>query len=145
MTFITVAVVFVKHSSRTEPYLQSKIRRVQYAERSTGNALSLNYRAFGPESAASEIIGKQHWQWKAGPEGAAPESFDIKVIVYRDATVAELTEDFPLIETKRMDPRYLEYDDAIAYLDKQISVNAHPEVTTTLKATRAKLQSHFGP
>jgi hypothetical protein len=144
MSIITVAIVFLTHAGRTEPYLQSKMRRVVYKQEARSNALSLNYAAFGPQAMAYEVIGNQWWQWQSSAGIAPPEDYDIKVIVHRDATDRELTKHFPLIKEKRMDPRYLKYDDAIAYLDKHIAEDdVMPELSVRLRATRAKLVAHF--
>lgn len=143
MSIVTVAIVFLTHAKRTEPYLQSKKRRVVYMQEAESNTLSLNYASFGPQAMAYEIIGHQWWQWQSSGGDTPAEDYDIKVIVYRDATVKELTERFPLIEEKRMDPRYLKYDDAIDYLDKHIAENLLPELSERLRATRSKLIEHF--
>ena len=49
------------------------------------------------------------------------------------------------IEEKLMDPRYLQYDVAMEYLDKHIAVGASPELTARLRDTRKKLSDHFAP
>ena len=145
MSIVTVAIVFYTHSQRTEPYLQSKKRRVQYVQVEKANTVSLDYRAFGPQALAYEIIGNEWWQWQEGGGDAPSQSFDIKVIVYRDTSAEELRERFPLIKEKFMDPRYLRYEDAIAYLDKHIAAQVTPELTARLEATRKQLIDHFGP
>ncbi len=142
MSVITVAIVFYTHSQRTEPYLQSKKRRVQYVHVQKANTVSLDYRAFGPQAMAYEIIGNEWWQWQEG--GAiSGQSYDINVIVYRNVTARELREKFPLVKEQLIDPRYLKYDDAIAYLDKHIAENLNPELTDRLSATRKTLIEHF--
>lgn len=143
MSIVTVAIVFYTHAQREEPYMQSKKRKVVYQQAEKSNTLSLNYRAFGPQAMAYEIIGNEWWQWQKSGGDDPTKSFDIKVIVYRDASVAELTERFPLIPEKFIDSRYLKYEDAIVYLDKHIAENATPELTRRLAGTRAKLVEHF--
>lgn len=145
MSIVTVAIVFYTHSQRTEPYLQSKKRRLQYVEVKKPSTLSLDYAAFGPQAMAYEIIGKERWQWLKGTTVGPDQSFDIKVIVYRNTPVAELQERFPLIKEKLMDPRYLRYDVAMEYLDKHIAQDTHPELGARLRDTRKKLQDYFGP
>ena len=145
MSIVSVALVFVTHAGRDEPYLQSKKRRVRYMRIAKSKTLSLNYLAFGPQNTAFEVIGNQWWQWQEGPGDTPPSDFDIKVVVYRNVSVEELTERFPLIEAKRMDSRYLKFDDAIAYLDKQIAADTQPDITARLVASRLKLLGHFGP
>lgn len=145
MSIVTVAIVFYTHAQREEPYMQSKKRKVVYQQAEKSNTLSLNYRAFGPQAMAYEIIGNEWWQWQESGGDRPAQDFDIKVIVYRGATVEELTERFPLIPEKFIDSRYLKYQDAMTYLDKHIAENAIPELTQRLGATRAKLVGHFGP
>ena len=145
MSIVTVVIVFYTHSQRTEPYLQSKKRRVQYVQVKKPSTVSLDYAAFGPQAMAYEIIGKNRWQWLKGKSVSPDQAFDIKVIVYRKTSVAELQERFPLIEEKLMDPRYLKYDVAMEYLDKHIAADASPELTVRLRDTRKKLNDHFAP
>ena len=145
MSIITVAIVFLTHAKRSEPYLQSKKRRVVYAQATHSDTLSLNYAAFGPQAMAHEVIGYQWWQWQSSGGETLAEDYDIKVIIYRDSTVQELTKRFPLIKAKRMDPRYLKYEHAIAYLDKHIAEDVVPEISEQLRSTRAKLLAHFEP
>lgn len=145
MSVITVAIVFVKHSQREQPYLQSKRRRVHHLRQAPSKTVSLNYAAFGPQALAYEIIGNQWWQWQNSAGDTPKEHFDIKVIVYRGATPEELLERFPVIEEKRMDARYLKYEDAIRYLDAHITEDALPSLTATLRQTRAKIEEHFEP
>jgi hypothetical protein len=145
MSIVTVVIVFYTHSQRTEPYLQSKKRRVQYVQVKKPSTLSLDYAAFGPQPMAYEIIGKERWQWLKGTSVSPDQAFDIKVIVYRNTPVAELQERFPVIEEKLMDPRYLQYDVAMEYLDRHIAFAASPELTARLRDTRKKLSDHFAP
>jgi hypothetical protein len=145
MSLVTVAIVFVKHAQRDQPYLQSKLRRVRHMQQPRANTLSLNYAAFGPQAIAYEIIGNRWWQWQETAGETPPEDFDIKVIVYRGASSQELLEKFPVIEEKRIDSRYLKYEDAVAYLDRHIAKNESAALTATLEQTRARLTRHFEP
>ena len=140
MSFAAIAVVFIYHSGRSEPYLQSKIRRVRHQVRPPVTALAFNYASFGPEALADELIGKEQWQWQRNESTDPSTRYDIKVVVYTEADLDRLSRRFPIIEEKFMDYRYVKYEDAVAYLDVQIANSTDPTLTKTLEATREKLR-----
>ena len=84
-----------------------------------GNFIVLQYEDFGPQDIAEEIIGPDYWQWDDGHYDT-PQKFDIKVVVYRDMKLDELKLKFPVDKSKKQDYRYVQYDAAIKWYDKQI-------------------------
>ncbi len=143
MSIVTIAFVFVTHYERTEPYLDSKLRRVVYKTRAPATTLSLNYSAFGPQVLAHTLIGSQWWQWQAQGSDDPVQTYDIKIVVYRTITEKEVSVKFPIIEEKYMDYRYLPLEDAMVYLDQTINEIQDPTIRRTLNATRTKLADHF--
>ena len=143
MSIVTVTAVLVTHYKRTEPYLDSKLRRVEYKTRAPKHTLSLNYVSFGPQALSHELIGKQWWQWQAHGSDDPSIQYDIKIVVYKDMSEKQVSAKFPIIESKFMDYRYLPYADAIAYLDKNIAELEDESIRTTLTSTRSQLASHF--
>lgn len=77
----------------------------------------LSYDDFGPE--AEPLLGVFHWQWD-DEENRKPVKYDIKVVVYRDISLGEIKNKFPVNITKRMDYRYIEYSKSRQYIDKRI-------------------------
>jgi len=141
MSFVAVAAVFIAHARRSEPYLQSKIRRVRHQVRPPVTAIAFNYASFGPQELAYDLIGKEQWQWQPTESTDPSTRYDIKVVVYTEADLDKLGRRFPIIEEKFMDYRYVKYDDAVAYLDAQIAKSTDPDLTKTLEATREKLRA----
>jgi len=105
-------------------------------------ALVLPYEAFGPPVVASEVIGMDWWQWQAHGD-SKPRRYHIKVVVYQDLDTNELAQSFPVIPTSDQDYRYLEYEAAMAYLNKVIADNVMPELTRQLIETRTKISDYF--
>jgi len=108
-----------------------------------GRVLILNYPEFGPQAMAYETIGYRWWQWQSTGSDDPKTSFDIRVVVYKDMTKESVSKRYPVSESKRQDYRYLEYKEAISYLDTNIEEDIVPEVTSLLQKTRQKLIVHF--
>lgn len=99
----------------------------------------LRYDDFGPSAMAHEMLGQHWWQW-AATGGSDPDmTFDVHVVVYRNASLKKVHHRYPVKPEARQDYRYLRYDVAIKYLDRHIAENAIPALTETLRATRRKL------
>ncbi|MCI0505624.1 MAG: hypothetical protein L0Z73_05885 [Gammaproteobacteria bacterium] len=112
------------------------------AHAETQNTLVLDYEEFGPPAAAYKLIGNDWWQWL--PHGdSRPKKYDIKVVVFKDIDLDKVQRQFPIIEQNNQDYRYLKYNDALEYLDRNIEEDLLPEVTTKLKTTKQKLVQYF--
>ena len=103
----------------------------------------LDYKDFGPQVIASEVIGAEWWQWQSHGD-SRPAQYDIKVIVYRDIAFDEVQECYPVDQKNKKDYRYLEYNKALSYLNSKIDDNVIKRVTDTLKDTRKKIDDDLG-
>lgn len=109
---------------------------------SSNNTLVLDYKDFGPPSAAYELIGNDWWQWL--PHGdPRPKSYKIKVVVFRGIDLKKAKQLFPVNEHKKQDYRYVKYTDAMNYLNQNIKQDLLPDVTKIFKSTKKKLKDHF--
>ena len=80
-----------------------------------------NYEDFGPQAMAWETIGMQWWQWDNHGDSDPNSTYDIKVVVYRDISLQKIKSIFPVVEAAKKDYRYIEYNEALKYLDRNIS------------------------
>jgi len=79
----------------------------------------LPYEAFGPPSAAHELIGMNWWQWL--PHGdSRPRAYPVNVVVYWNQTLEQVKEQYPVDEAKEQDYRYVEFSAAVPYWKKTI-------------------------
>lgn len=110
---------------------------------SNKNEMILDYKDFGPQVIASEIIGVDWWQSQSHG-GSRPIEYNVKVVVYRNAELNEIKEKYPTVPEEERDYRYLEYDLALNYLEEKINEDVLEGVTVTLKKTRQKIISQLG-
>jgi hypothetical protein len=80
----------------------------------------LPYDAFGPQSMAGTLIGQQWWSWEAGGSFEIDDSFDVRVVIYRDRTAEQVARTYPVVRNQS-DYRYVERGEALRYLDAQIA------------------------
>lgn len=104
----------------------------------------LDYQDFGPQVAAHEVIGMAWWQWDQHGEPDPDDPYDIKVVVYRDISMEQVQELFPVLEEKGQDYRYLSYAQAISYLNETILEDVLSEVTRRLRQTRTRVEAELG-
>ncbi len=104
----------------------------------------LDYDDFGPQVAAHEIIGMAWWQWDQHGDPDPGEPYDIKVVVYRDISLEQVRELFPVREEKGQDYRYLSCEQAYSYLNETILEDVVPEVTGRLRQTRTRIEKELG-
>jgi hypothetical protein len=84
---------------------------------SSPGAVVLDYRDFGSQARAIDLLGHEWWSWEAGGSFEADDFFDVHVVVYRGRTLDDIERAYPTIE-KLQDYRYVAYDDAMAWLDR---------------------------
>ena len=82
--------------------------------------LILSYDDFGPQAIAWETFGMQWWQWDNHGDGDPNTKYDIKIAIYRDIPLHKVKERFPAVQETKQDYRYIEYNAALRYLDKNI-------------------------
>ncbi len=109
----------------------------------TGRTLVLSYQDFGPQVIAKDLIGMQWWQWEAHGD-SRPREYDIKVVVYRGMALSTVENRFPVAPDKQQDYRYVEYLEALAYLDRVIAEDLMSSVTQALSATRSRVIAKLG-
>ncbi len=62
----------------------------------------------------------QWWQWDSHGDSDPNSIYDIKVVVYRDMSLQEIESIFPVVKAAKKDFRYIEYNEAIKYLNRNI-------------------------
>jgi len=102
------------------------------------NYIVLNYEDFGPQVIANEVIGMQWWQWDNFGD-SQEKSYDIKVVVYNNIDLTAVSATFPVDQANEKDYRYLDYQNAVIYLNGKIDENVFPVVTQKLIDTRNKI------
>ena len=107
------------------------------------NVVVFNYKDFGPQVIASEVIGMEWWQWQRHGE-SRPTQYDVKVVVYRKVALDYVKKKYPVVSEQNKDYRYLEYYTAINYLDDKIDENIIEDVTVRLKETRKRILNKLG-
>jgi hypothetical protein len=116
-----------------------------YAE---DRALVLKYTDFGPPSMASQTIGMDWWQWDNHGDSDPKTKNDIKVVVFRGISLSQVRQTYPVVKSKEQDYRYLSYDTAITYLERNIQDNVRdgflPKLTERLRKTKAIIIQKLG-
>ena len=105
--------------------------------------LLFDFEDFGPPSMSFEILGDHWWSWEPSGSPNPNEQYPIRVVVYQDIELETVKNSFPISVSKKNDYRYLNYEQAISYLEKQIQENVIPVVTQRLKKTKEAMQSNF--
>jgi hypothetical protein len=98
------------------------ISQKQYAEEPSAQKpyAVFDYEDFGPQAMAWESLGMQWWQWNSFGDNDPAHRDDVKVVVYAGVPLAEAKEVYPVDEARKQDYRYIAYDDAMKYLDRNI-------------------------
>lgn len=111
------------------------------------HTLVLAYADFGPQVMASELLGMEWWQWEAGGSWEPGDAFDVRVVVYRGMTLAEVQAEYPTVVGKA-DHRYVSYDEAMAYFDRSLAeLEDDPSLARLheeLAVTRARVRETLG-
>ena len=104
----------------------------------------LDYNDFGPQIIAQEVIGMEWWQWQDHGDSDPAAVYPVKVVVYRDIPLPEVQQKYPVDPEQQKDFRYLEYRNALRFLDEKITENMLDSVTEQLKSTRKKITEQLG-
>lgn len=100
----------------------------------------LPYSAFGPQVAASKLIGMEWWQWDAQGD-SQPREYPIKVVVFWDQGREDVVRKYPVRKSKSQDFRYVEYSRAVGYLKRTIQAFREANLDpSTLEETLARLE-----
>lgn len=92
---------------------------------------------------SSELLGTDWWQWQEHGD-SRPTTYDIKVVVYRHIGLEDVKKKYPISPQQRKDYRYVEYAEAVRYLDGHIEENAIASLTASLQETKAKIIQQLG-
>lgn len=105
--------------------------------------LVLDYRDFGPQAAAWEVLGMEWWQWEEASGHAEPgRRYEIRVVVYRDLSPEAVARRYPVIPEEERDYRYLAYGDAMDYLNGRIREDT--VLRPLLARTRTRILAALG-
>jgi len=102
----------------------------------------LEYKDFGPPVIANNLIGMDWWQWQRHGD-SRPSTYDIKVVVYKNTSLEYVKKNYPVVPKEEKDYRYVQYSEAIKYLDEHININLIVIVTSRLKNTKIKIIEFF--
>jgi hypothetical protein len=100
-------------------------------------SLVLPYAAFGPQVAAHEVIGFEWYQWQSHGDSRPSVRDDVRVVVYDGLSLNRVQREYPVVEGKRQDYRYLSLRQALKYIDGL--TNDLP----SLVDTRERITTHF--
>jgi hypothetical protein len=105
--------------------------------------LVLQYDDFGSPSAVHELLGMDWWQWQEHGD-SRPRRYDIKVVVYRDLDLQQVRQAFPTNPSGELDYRYVDFVDAVHYLERMIAQNTIEPLTQRLTKTRLRIIDALG-
>ncbi len=108
-----------------------------------GKTITLAYHDFGPQVATHALLGMAWWSWSGGGCYERDDAFDVRVVVYRNITRAEVEKRFPTVRWK-WDHRLVAYDDAVAHVDA-LSESTIPSLNEDMRNTKARLVAALGP
>jgi hypothetical protein len=92
-----------------------------------------------PKVVVYELIGKEWYQWNSHGSSAPNKIDDVKVIVYRNISLDKVKEMYPVV-VGQQDYRYLDYETAIKYLNK----NAGEAYLKHLQTAKQKINKQLG-
>ena len=117
------------------------------------NSFVMKYSDFGPPGSSDELPGSQGRGQRVNDPGSVD---DMKVVVYRNVDLTTVKRTYPELGGKSV-YRYLEYSQAIDYLDKQIealrtnnSLDAEDgklkeKLISNYEQSRSKIIERLGP
>jgi len=123
-------------------------KRLAYAApEQPGHTAIFDYDDFGPQGASHGLVGFAWWQWERGGSWEICDSFDVRVVVYRGRTRAQVEAAYPVVRWKS-DYRYVEYRRAIGYLDRTLAeIGGDPalaQLRQDLTRTRGEIVRKLG-
>lgn len=83
------------------------------------SAIILEYLDFAPQSVACELIGNEWYQWDSHGSSDPGETYDVRVVIYKDVSLSQAESIHPVIKYRR-DCRYVEYGEALEFIDEKI-------------------------
>jgi len=118
---------------------------------SQGQMLVLPYSSFGPSSMSGSFLGEDWFQWDDFAD-SRPRKYDINIVVYRNISLAEVQNKYPISKEKEIDFRCVTYSDSMTYFEKSISIvldmhkEGYPEgpYIGKLRATKKQIIEKLG-
>ena len=104
------------------------------------NTMVLSYSELGPQVLVYDLIGYEWYQWNSHGDSDPNTIDDVKVVVYRNIPLEKVKEIYPVIKGKQ-DYRYLDYETAIDYINKNIDKSYLEHLARTKKKIIARLGS----
>jgi hypothetical protein len=120
------------------------------------NSFVMKSTDFGPPGSSDELFGSERSQGNGQRAGELNSGDDIKVVVYRNVALATVKRTYPELGSESV-IRYVEYSQAMDYLDKQIEelkANNNQEteyskldkkLISEYEQSRAKIIERLGP
>lgn len=96
------------------------------------------YSDFGPQAMAYRLLGPKNLQWDPDVPILIGQG-KVYVVVYRGIPVEEVERHYPQDRSRNIDYRYLQYGEALNYLDAKIERNLLRRITERLRRTREKI------
>ena len=106
-------------------------------------SLVLDYADFGPQVAAHRLLGPEWWQWQAHGDSDPKTQYSIRIVVYDEGSESNVRTQYPLIPSENKDYRWIPLNQAIQYLEEEISKDTLKRTTDSLKKTRMRLRNYF--
>ena len=116
---------------------------VLFSSSALSEVLLLNYSDFGPQVAAYRLLGPEWWQWESHGDPDPKKKYDINVVVFHEELEEEVKKRFSIVPLDEIDYRWISLDEALQYLNEEISEDILGVTTARLVATRKKLLNHF--
>lgn len=113
------------------------------ASRIEKSTVLFEYADFGPQAMAYPLLGPKNLQWEPEVPILIGQG-KVHVVVYKGIPVETVQKQFPADRSRNLDYRYLQYGEALNYLDAKIERNLLRRVTARLRRTRDKLIAVLG-
>lgn len=113
------------------------------ASRIVQSTVVLEYPDFGPQAMAYRILGSKNLQWEPEVPILIGQG-KVYVVVYRGISLEKVSKHYPRDRSRNLDYRYLQYGEALNYLDSKIERNLLQRVTERLIRTRETILTHLG-
>lgn len=101
------------------------------------------YADFGPRVMAYNLLGPKNLQWEPEVPIMIGQG-KVYVVIYRGLPVEAVERHYPQDRSRNIDYRYIQYGEALNYLDAKIERNLLRRVTERLRRTRDKLIAVLG-
>lgn len=103
----------------------------------------LEYADFGPQAMAYSTLGRKRLSWDPTIPIIIGHA-QIQVVVYRGVPLQVVRQNYPSLREQNIDVRYLQYGEALNYLDARIEQNLLARITERLKDARSKIIEQLG-